>query len=144
MLDTIIHSLRTGDPKSSEELLDIIRGGASAVEIAQHAGELARRGEKSNKRTRLVMVIISLVDQPLVRVPAQPWTQVIEDDDAVSHLLSAYLAWQHSTYPVFDPDIVVREMNTKQLSSRYCSKFLVSSLLTLGCVSPSLMLSLER
>lgn len=141
MLDTIIYSLKTNDNRSNEDLITTIRGGATMGMIAQHASDNTRRAKEFRRHLRdNTLSVNTLVDQPVVRVPAQPWTDVIEHDDAVSHLLSAYLTWQHSTYPSFDPGILVQEMNSKQIESRYCSKFLVNALLALGCVSAFLIL----
>lgn len=140
MLHTIIHSLRTNNARFNEELLEIIRSGATTAEIAQYASDLARRNENSVKRTRQnVMNISTLVDEPLVRVPAQSWTTITQDDDVVSHLISVYLTWHHSTYPAFDPEILVREARSNDLTSRYCSKFLINAVLALACVSPLLL-----
>lgn len=135
ILETLITSLKSNDARANEELLAIIRGGATTTEIAQYALDMSKRDDKSSKRTRSnIMDIVSLTDQPLFRVPAQPWTDVTDDDNAVSHLLSIYLSWQQHCYPVFDYEILIREMNSKQLASRYCSKFLVNAILALACV----------
>lgn len=135
ILEALLVKLKNNDARANEELLEIIRGGATTVEIAQHALDATGRSGSSAKKTRSnVMDILSLTDQPLYRVPAQPWTDVTDDDDAVSHLLSIYLTWQQCCYPAFDPEILVREVRSQQLSSRYCSKFLVNAILTLACV----------
>ncbi|KAK5091504.1 hypothetical protein LTR05_001688 [Lithohypha guttulata] len=119
-----------GDSKSNEALLQIIRSGATTDEIIQYVNDNPPRA----KRTRRNMLdIVSLIDQPLVRVPAQPWTDVVQDDEAVSHLVSAYFAWNHSTYPILDRDTFTREMKSKNLSSQFCSEFLVNAILCIGC-----------
>lgn len=128
--------MRNNNARSNEELLNVIRGGATTAEIAQCATELSGRAENSAKRMRQgAMDMVSLIDQPIVRLPAEPWTGVTNDDDAVSHLFSIYLTWQHSTYPAFDPEILIQEVRLKRLSSQYCSKFLMNAVLASACVS---------
>lgn len=135
MLQTIIHALRTNSAQSNEELLRIVQDGATTVEIAQLASDLARRNERALKRSRPSAVPIDpRLNEPIVRIPAQPWTDVTESDDDVSHLMSAYLTWQHSAYPAFDPKILIREAKSGQSSSPYCSKFLMNATLALACV----------
>lgn len=141
MLHTILHSLRTNNAQSNEELLNTIRDGATPDEIAQMASDLARRTERSAKRPRPSTVTAeSQTYEPIVRIPARPWTQVTEDDDDVSHLMSAYLTWLHSAYPAFDPKILVREAQSGQISGLYCSKFLINATLAAGCVSSVVLL----
>lgn len=136
MLHTIVESMRTNNARSNEELLNLIRSGAKTPEIAQRATEISGRAENSLKRPKGATDEDTAADEPVVRVPAQPWTTVTKDDDAVSHLFSIYLIWQHSTYPAFDPDILIPETALKQPSSLYCSKFLMNAILASACVGP--------
>lgn len=135
ILETLLSSLRNNDARANEALLDIIRSGATTVEIAQHAIDLSKRTGASIKRTRTsVMDIVTLTDQPLFRIPAQPWTETTDDDNGVSHLFSTYMIWQHYCYPVFDKETLIREWKSKQMISQYCSPFLVTATLALACV----------
>lgn len=124
-----------GDSKSNEALLQIIRSGATIDEIMQYVTDNPSRAKRTKRN---VLDIVYLTDQPLVSVPAQPWTNVVQDDEAVSHLVSAYFAWSHPTYPILDRDIFVREMKLSNVSSQFCSQFLVNAILCIGCVSHSL------
>lgn len=136
MLETIITSLRTNNTQHNEELLKIIQDGATTTEIAQMASDLARRTAAPVKRSRLSTVNVeSHSYEPIVHIPAQPWTQVTENDDYVSHLMSAYLTWQHYAYPAFDTEVLIREAKSGQISSRYCSKLLINATLATACVS---------
>lgn len=81
------------------------------------------------------MSVASLIDEPRFRVPAKPWTNVLDDDHVVSHLLSVYFTWPHQAHTVFDKDCFVRAMNAKDLSGTFCSPLLVNSLLLMACVS---------
>ena len=50
-------------------------------------------------------------DHPLVpphQVPAAPWTKVTSDDEAVSHLVSLYLAWINPTWRFVEQDLFLR------------------------------------
>lgn len=135
MLETLLTSLKANDARANEELLKLIQSGATTVEIAQHALDMSKRSGISSKRAKpYVMDIVALTDQPLFSMPAQPWTEITEDDSDVSHLLSIYLTWQQHCYPVFDQEILIRELTARQVSSRYCSQFLVNALLALACV----------
>lgn len=136
LLDNVIDTLRNGSSKDREALLRTINDEVEIDSLSEQVGALSKRVQQSTKRPKhSVMNINTLVDQPFVRVKAQPWTEVTSDDEAVSHLLSAYFAWQHSSYALIDWAIFCREMNRQDLSSQHCSKFLVNALLALGCVS---------
>lgn len=140
-LDAILESLRTSDDASVQELLALIRNDTPIETIVQHArGILAKRDHAGNQttpnpRTRQhVMSIASLIDNPPVRVPAQPWTS-LADDDAVSHLISVYFVWHHDSFPSLDKETFIKAMNSKDLSSPFCSPFLVNSMLMMASVS---------
>jgi len=121
--------------------MQLIRSEASVTEIIQLAkSTLAavdfRNGQHDESRTRrAVMSIAALTDEPPIRVPAKPWTNVTDDDHFVSHLVSVFFIWHHSMYPSLDQDLFVREMNSKNLNSQFCSPLLVSAILTAACVS---------
>lgn len=138
-LDTLITSMRWSNQESLQELLDLARAGSPTEKIVQVAKDILRRRELrqrlSTRSIQAVMSLASLTDKPPIRVPASPWTTVVHDDNAVSHLLSVYFAWHHCAYPSVDQAILVREMNSKNLSSPFCSPFLINCLLLVACVS---------
>ena len=47
-------------------------------------------------------------DVPPHRVPAAPWTTLTSDDDAVSHLVSLFLAWLNPGWRFVEADIFLR------------------------------------
>jgi hypothetical protein len=49
----------------------------------------------------------SIHDSPPCRVPAMPWTTLTADDDAVSHLVSLFLAWINPTWRFVEADLFV-------------------------------------
>ena len=81
------------------------------------------------------MSITTLTDDPPIKVPAKPWTNVTNNDNAVSHLISVYFTLHNASYPTVDQDVFTREMNRKDLSSSFCSQFLVTSMLLVASVS---------
>ncbi|KAK5081148.1 hypothetical protein LTR05_007942 [Lithohypha guttulata] len=138
-LDTLVESIQSSDDESIRELVRLIRGEGSIKDITQHArGILTRNKEirsRSHPRIRhSVLSIASLIDEPPFQVPAQPWTNVTTDDNAVSHLISAYFTWQYHQYPSVVPDILVREMNAQDTSSQLCSSLLVNTILFNACM----------
>jgi hypothetical protein len=79
--------------------------------------------------------------EPPVKVPAKPWTALTEDDDLVSHLISLWLQNNNPFFRVVEEDLFVKAMQSGDLSSEYCSPFLVNSILALACVCLVLAIS---
>jgi hypothetical protein len=101
-LDTLIESIHSTDDRAVGDLIKLIRSEASINEIIERARVILRRrrSESQEHARSVVMNIATLVDEPPVRVPAKPWTNVTWDDDFVSHLISMYFAWHHDSYPL--------------------------------------------
>lgn len=76
----------------------------------------------------------NLVDIPLFQVPAKPWTDVSDSDDHVSHLISLYFTWDHPCCQLVDQTIFLRDMKSGDLSSEYCTPFLVNIILAMASV----------
>jgi hypothetical protein len=135
-LDTLIESIQFSDEKSISDLIRLIRSDTSIDEVVQHARSILRerRSESTERARSAVMSIANLIDEPPIRVPAKPWTNVTSDDDFVSHLISMYFTWHHESYPAVDREIFVQAMQSKDLDSQLCSPFLVNSLLLTACI----------
>ncbi|KAK5053935.1 hypothetical protein LTR84_001897 [Exophiala bonariae] len=137
-LDTIMRSLKASDDDSLQDLVHLIRTERPLDNVVEQAKRILARNElRSKSRYRLrqaVLRIASLVDEPPYRVPAQPWTTVINDDEAVSHLISVYFTWHHHGYPSVDERCFMQAINAKNLSSPYCSPFLVNAMLFVACM----------
>ena len=84
---------------------------------------------------RKVMDIHYLCDEAPCKVPAKPWTNVTEDDDLVSHLVSLYFTWDYPFWTFLDRDVFLRHMARGDLESEFCSPFLVNAVLANACVS---------
>jgi len=76
----------------------------------------------------------SLCDMPLYQVPATPWTQVTDDDNLVSHLVSLYFTWDHPCAQFLDQGIFIEHMRLRDLDSEFCTPLLVNSLLSMASV----------
>lgn len=76
-----------------------------------------------------------LSDMAPFRVPAHPWTSITEDDDFVSHLISLWFTWAHPFLNWIDRDLFIREMQSGNIDSEFCSPFLVNIILADACVS---------
>ncbi|KAL9086378.1 MAG: hypothetical protein Q9165_007164 [Trypethelium subeluteriae] len=85
------------------------------------------------------------VDERLHRLRIRHWTSVPIDDSLAASIISSYLELDHVMLGFFDVDLFLSDLAEQQL--RYCSAFLVSSLLYMACVSlvePTEMIALRR
>lgn len=135
---TLLSSIRSADEYSLLQLRDFARDDRSIEELVRVTRDVLRSNElRTKNQIRLrqaVMSIGALIDAPPIRVPASPWTEVTDDDDAVSHLVSIYFTWQHHAYPSLNKDVFVEHMISRDLSSKFCSPFLVNCILMVACV----------
>lgn len=90
---------------------------------------------KPTSRRTSMLPVRRLTDMPIVSVPASPWTNVTDDDDFVSHLLSLWITWHLPWYHYVDQEIFTKAMQTRDLGSALCSPFLVNAILANACVS---------
>lgn len=79
----------------------------------------------------------TLCDIPLFKVPARPWTEVTDDSDFVSHLVSLYFTWDHPCAQYLDQKIFIDHMTRGDTRSQFCTPLLVNSLLSMACVCNS-------
>ena len=141
--DTLLNSIRSSDDALLLELRDHARAGRPIDELVQVAQDVLGRNEiRSSSRNRLKRVVISiaaLTEIPPIQVPASPWTNVTNDDNAVSHLVSVYFTWSHHAYASLDREVFVRHMASKDLGSPFCSPFLVNAMLMSASVSRTVL-----
>jgi hypothetical protein len=76
----------------------------------------------------------NLCDVPLLEVPATPWTDVTDDNDLVSHLVSLYFTWDHPCVQFLDQNKFLEHMRRGVLDSEFCSPMLVNSILSMASV----------
>ncbi|KAJ5655211.1 hypothetical protein N7507_007161 [Penicillium longicatenatum] len=74
----------------------------------------------------------NLCDVPLLEVPATPWTDVTDDNDLVSHLVSLYFTWDHPCVQFLDQNKFLEHMRRGVLDSEFCSPMLVNSILSMA------------
>lgn len=83
-------------------------------------------------------------DGSLFWVPFSPWTDILDNDEAVSQLVSIFLTVVNPYWRLVEEDLFLRHMRSKDVHSLYCSKLLVNSVLACASVSDySLLGSLE-
>lgn len=71
---------------------------------------------------------------PDLWVPALPWTPLLRDDAAFSHLVSLFLTYVNPFYRFLEEDLFVSGLRSRQDKSRYCSSFLVYAVLASASV----------
>jgi hypothetical protein len=71
---------------------------------------------------------------PIISVPAKPWTTVTDDDDLVSHLMSLWLTWAHQWWQWIDRPTFIEAMKAGDLGSYICTPYLVNMILADACV----------
>ncbi|KAJ9297413.1 transcriptional regulator family: Fungal Specific TF [Paecilomyces variotii] len=161
LLYSLIESLRSSEPSQVAQLLDLIRSNAPLNEIAAaisenirqlrdkghsdpqvpagleeavaHVNQMQRLSSESYSRRKFV-TLQDLCDVPLFEVPAKPWTDVTDDSHFVSHLASLYFTWSHPSCQFIDQELFLAHMMAGDLNSRFCSPFLVNSLLAVACM----------
>ncbi|KAJ6151771.1 C6 transcription factor [Penicillium chermesinum] len=157
LLNDIFRVIRETNESRTNELLGIIRQNASAEEIRTYiddalsspgkdpssSRETVAKLEDARSLMRIesdspafrskVMDIHYLCDEALFKVPAHPWTAVTDDADLVSHLISLYFTWDYPFLRFLDRDVFLRHMQSGELSSEFCTPYLVNAMLSNAC-----------
>ncbi|KAJ5358861.1 uncharacterized protein N7496_011274 [Penicillium cataractarum] len=152
LLDRLIATLQESDRTYAAQITNLIRSHASLDEIRAFMDDLMER-PRLEKTPELIEACHSvqqwhesqrravrprpepkqLSDMALFRVPAHPWTSITEDDDFVSHLISLWFTWAHPFLNWIDRDLFIREMQSGNIDSEFCSPFLVNIILADAC-----------
>ncbi|KAL4875881.1 hypothetical protein BJY04DRAFT_232119 [Aspergillus karnatakaensis] len=77
--------------------------------------------------------IARLCDIPPFSGPAKPWTTITDDDQFVSHLISLYFTWSCLAFSFIDRDFFLRDFDSGDANTLYCSPFLVNAMLADAC-----------
>ncbi|OQD81602.1 hypothetical protein PENANT_c026G10180 [Penicillium antarcticum] len=140
LFERLVEVLRSDDERQVPEILSLIRNNASLDEIRLFLTEsrvsshlLNIQIKSATSSSQRYMDVRRISDIPLYEVPAQPWTSVTTDDSFVSHLVSHYFTWQHSTLNWIDRDLFIADMRARKLNSRFCSPLLVNIMLACAC-----------
>lgn len=111
-------------------------------ELNTQIGTVVQNHESSNtiskqydaRPIKRILDVARLIDDPPFRVPAKPWTTVIDDDDLTSHLVSLWITWDQWLGGVVAIDLFVRDMQAADINCRFCSPFLVNCILAIACL----------
>lgn len=90
--------------------------------------------QRARKHNRSAGNIASLINPPIT-VPAHPWTTVTNNDELVSHLMSLWFTWIHPWWRWIDQDLFLEAMSQQDLTSPFCTAYLVNMILADACVS---------
>ncbi|KAJ5632111.1 C6 transcription factor [Penicillium lividum] len=157
LLNDLFKLVREADETCALELLDIIRRNAPPHEVKSYINEtLATLGaDNTTPRETVakledvryllnveadgpairskVMDIHYLCDEAPLKVPARPWTNVTDDADLVSNLVSLYFTWDYPFQGGLDQDVFLKHMVAGDLRSEFCSPYLVNAMLSNAC-----------
>ncbi|PLN86437.1 C6 transcription factor [Aspergillus taichungensis] len=153
LLLRLVGVLRESSNRSAIPLVNLIRRKASLPELRWYIDhqlpreELSRTPElldavhsvlDSGDDTRSLRRILDakrLSDIPRFRVPARPWTRIVENDDLVSHLVSLWFTWCQPFGGCWvDRERFLRDMQAGNVvGCRFCSPFLVNIILADAC-----------
>lgn len=155
MLNQLVSTLQETDKRRAAQILNLIRSNASLEEIQTFMDDILEHPEiektpelvdifegvkqmnESQKRAMLTRPepVRRLSEVTIFHVPAFPWTTVTDDSEFVSHLVSLWFAWSHPFLNWIDRDLFIRDMQSGELDSPFCSQFLVNIILADACVS---------
>lgn len=155
MLDQLVSILQETDKRRAAQILNLIRSNASLEEVQSFMDDIMEHPEiektpelidivqdvkqlnESQKRAMLTRPepVRRLSEVVIFHVPAFPWTTVTDDSEFVSHLVSLWFSWSHPFLNWIDRDLFIRDMQSADLDSQFCSQFLVNIILADACVS---------
>ncbi|KAF5856375.1 hypothetical protein ETB97_007477 [Aspergillus alliaceus] len=152
LLFRLVSLLRESGNRRTIPLLNLIRSNASLPEIQYYVNHQVPRSELSrtpelievshdvqrlqesdSQSMHRILVAKRLSDQPLFLVPAKPWTNVVADNDFVSHLVSLWFTWFHPFFNWVDRERFIHDMQAGLLGAKFCSPFLVNAILAYAC-----------
>ncbi|CAG7926144.1 unnamed protein product [Penicillium olsonii] len=151
LLNDVFRAIRS-EKGHRQELLRMIRGRVPLRQIRLYLDQALPetqeiKTEEPSKKVKVgdvpendtpqsrpqAMDIQYLCDNAPCKVPAKPWTNVTDDDELVSHLVSLYMTWDYPFYAFFDRTTFLENMEKGNLNSDFCSPFLVNALLANAC-----------
>ncbi|KAF3914105.1 hypothetical protein AA313_de0205703 [Arthrobotrys entomopaga] len=142
-LRKIMNLLQDSGESTVEELLIFMRNDGNSILSARDISPepattdltlLANSQVEEPGQTVLAQMALGIIDdRPLMDMvlTAEPWTTVIDDNELVAHLISAYIAWDAVAWNWLDIEIFLDAMAHKDFE--FCSPLLVNSILALAC-----------
>jgi len=149
LLDDLLATIRIANPQQLNGLIDLIRSHVSKNDLRTYVSEVIAATSGSSmspedsspvltpRRRRMLGRIQDLVN-PIITVPAHPWTTVTDDDDLVSHLMSLWFTWAHSWWQWVDSKSFLDAMQTGSTDSLICTPYLVNMILADACLLDTL------
>ncbi|KAJ5698146.1 hypothetical protein N7462_000151 [Penicillium macrosclerotiorum] len=131
--DTLTDLAVAGNSASTSSVSGSSLATSEAISKIEDARNLINVEGTTPTFRRKVMDIHFLCDDAPVKVPAHPWTRVTQDADLVAHLVSLYFTWNYPFHAFLDQGVFLRHMARGELSSEFCSPFLVNALLSNAC-----------
>lgn len=154
LFDDLLAAIRAADPQQLNDLISLINSHVTKDNLRMHIADIfaaspvssMSTGESSQavtyRRRRMLGRIQDLVN-PIITVPAKPWTTVTDDDDLVSHLTSLWFTWAYQWWQWIDKVTFIEAMRAGNLDSLICTPYLVNMILADACVSDSGSISLS-
>ena len=160
-LESLLTTIRDSQDEQVSQVVSLIRSNASFEEVkacmSEHLDQLRRNQrqptpefeglrkdceileqsrvqvpEALNLKRKDILQSNLIVDEPLYRVRATPWTSVTDDDDLVSNLISVWRTWDSPFYDFLDTGLFLRDLQAEKLNSKFCSPFLVNCILAIA------------
>ena len=142
LLDDILAAIRVADPAQLNGLINLIRSHVTKQKLRNHIEDTFSGSPMSvdiplptnaSRRRRMRGRIQDIVN-PIISVPARPWTTVTDDNDLVSHLMSLWFTWAHQWWQWLDKPTFIEAMQEGDLNSPLCSPYMVNMVLADACV----------
>ncbi|EAA58037.1 hypothetical protein AN6062.2 [Aspergillus nidulans FGSC A4] len=125
LLVRLVDIIRDGSQEEASRVLNYIRSDASLDDIRRFLAQSPSPSEAEHvPRQRF---------SPLYHVPAWPWTSVTDDSNYISHLISIYFSWNSPVLKWIERDLFIRDMQSGNIDSPFCSPFLVNAILAVAC-----------
>ncbi|KAL4987083.1 hypothetical protein BDW68DRAFT_188302 [Aspergillus falconensis] len=125
LLVRLVDCIRHGSQEEASRVLNYIRSDASLDDIRQFLAQSESPSETEHVQRQRY--------NPLYHVPAWPWTSVTDDSNYISHLISLYFTWNSPVQKWIERDLFIRDMQSGNINSPFCSPFLVNAILAVAC-----------
>ncbi|KAL6234135.1 hypothetical protein BDW75DRAFT_231358 [Aspergillus navahoensis] len=125
LLVRLVDCIRDGSQEEATRVLNYIRSDASLDDIRRFLAQSPSLSEIEHVQRQRY--------NPLYHVPAWPWTSVTDDSNYISHLISIYFTWNSPVQKWIERDLFIRDMQSGNIDSPFCSPFLVNAILAVAC-----------
>ncbi|KAK5047770.1 hypothetical protein LTR84_006435 [Exophiala bonariae] len=149
LLDDLLSTIRAANPQQLNGVINLIRSHVTKDELRMHLADFFAAASGSSmspdgnspvvthRRRRMQGRIQDLVN-PIITVPASPWTTVTDDNDLVSHLISLWFTWAHQWWQWVERTSFLEAMRSGNTNSLICTPYLVNMILADACLLDTL------